>query len=176
VREKAPYLAAIAAVLMCCVLIWAWASLKVLEKESERLRLQLISESTALFGEPRTNGHLVSAELQSVLSADKGTAQTVPSVSALDLLEDISRVAPKQNAAGPARLDVVELSIRPKKTEIKATAGSAQYVDDFAAVLSKLPCFKSVQKGKVLTVRNIGPDNKPFDVKQFSLEITTTCP
>ena len=176
VREKAPYLAAFAAALLCCVVIWAWASLRVLEKESERLRLQLISESTALFGEPRTNGRLVSAELASVLAADKGTGQSIPTVSVLDIIEDISRAAPKTSAAGPTRLDVVDLSIRPKKTEIKATAGSAQYVDDLAAALGKLPCFKSVQKGKVLTVRNIGPDNKPFDVKQFSLEITTTCP
>ena len=176
IREKAPYLAAFAAALLSCIVIWAWASLKVLEKESERLRLQLISETTALFGEPRTNGQKVSAELMSVLAGDKGSGQSIPTVSALDLLEDISRAAPKTQAGGPARLDVVELSISRKKTELKATAGSAQYVDDLAAALSKLPCFKNVQKGKVLTVRNVGPDNKPFDVKQFSLEITTTCP
>ncbi len=176
VREKAPYLAAFAAALLCCVVVWAWASLKVLEKESERLRLQLISETTTLFGEPRTNGRQVSAELSSVLAGDKGNGQSIPTVSALDLVEEISRAAPKTNAAGPARLDVVDLSIRPKKAELKATAGSAQYVDDLAAALGKIPCFKSVQKGKVLTVRNMGPDNKPFDVKQFSLEITTTCP
>lgn len=175
-REKAPYLAAFAAALLSCVVIWAWASLKVLEKESERLRLQLISETTALFGEPRTNGQKVSAELMSVLAADKGGGQSIPTVSALDVLEDISRAAPKTQADGPARLDVVELSISRKKTELKATAGSAQYVDDLAAALGKLPCFKNVQKGKVLTVRNLGPDNKPFDVKQFSLEIATTCP
>ncbi len=176
VREKAPYLAAFAAALLSCIVIWAWASLKVLEKESERLRLQLISETTALFGEPRTNGQKVSAELMSVLAGDKAGGQSIPTVSALDLLEDISRAAPKTQGSAPAHLDVVELSISRKKTELKATAGSAQYVDDLAAALAKLPCFKNVQKGKVLTVRNIGPDNKPFDVKQFSLEITTTCP
>lgn len=176
VREKAPYLLAFGAALLSCVVIWAWASLKVLEKESERLRLQLISETTALFGEPRTNGQKVSAELMGVLSADKGAGLSVPTVSALDLLEDISRAAPKTQASGPAHLDVIELNISRKKTELKATAGSAQYVDDLAAALAKLPCFKHVQKGKVLTVRNIGPDNKPVDVKQFTLEITTTCP
>lgn len=176
VREKAPYLLAFGAALLSCVVIWAWASLKVLEKESERLRLQLISETTALFGEPRTNGQKVSAELMSVLSGDKGAGLGVPAVSALDLLEDISRVAPKTQGGSPAHLDVIELNISRKKTELKATAGSAQYVDDLAAALAKLACFKHVQKGKVLTVRNIGPDNKPVDVKQFTLEITTTCP
>jgi Tfp pilus assembly PilM family ATPase len=175
-REKAPYLAGLAVSLLVCVVLWAWASLKVLEKESDRLRQQLISESTALFGEARTNGHQVSAELAAVLSADKGNGQSIPTVSALDILEDISKAAPKQDASGPAKLDVTELNIRPKKTEIKATAASAQYADDLAAALGKLACFKTVQKGKVLTVRNVGPDNKPFDVKQFSLDITTTCP
>lgn len=176
VREKAPYLAAFAAALLSCIVIWAWASLKVLEKESERLRLQLISETTALFGEPRTNGQKVSAELMSVLAGDKGGGQSIPTVSALDALEDVSRAAPKTQASGPAHLDVTELSISRKKIELKATAGSAQYVDDLAAALAKLPCFKNVQKGKVLTVRNVGPDNKPFDVKQFTLEIATSCP
>ena len=70
----------------------------------------------------------------------------------------------------------MDLSIRPKKTDLKATCGSAQYVDDLAAALGKIPCFKNVQKGKVLTVKNTDKDGKTFDVKQFSLEITTTCP
>ena len=65
---------------------------------------------------------------------------------------------------------------RPKKTDLKATCASAQYVDDLAANLGKIPCFRKVQKGKVLTLKNTGPDGKPVEVKQFALEIETTCP
>lgn len=176
IREKARYLVAFGVALVACAGVWALSSLHVLEKESERLRLQLTTESTALFGEARTDGRLVSQELANVLAADKGGGQSIPTVTALDLLEDISQAAPKENAAGPARLDVVELHIRPKKTDLKATCGSAQYVDDFAAALGKIRCFQNVQKGKVLTVKNTGADGKPVDVKQFSLEITSSCP
>ena len=175
-REKAPLLFGFAAALIASVGIWAYASLQQLEKESERLRLQLITESTALFGEARTDGRQVSNELQAALTQDKVQGQSVPQVSVLDLLEDISAAAPSSNASGPARLDVIELHIRPKKTDLKATCASAQYVDDLAANLGKIPCFRKVQKGKVLTLKNTGPDGKPVEVKQFALEIETTCP
>lgn len=173
-REKAPLFAAFAVAIVMCVAGWAWATLKVLDRESERLRQQLSSESTTLFGKEIQDGHQVSAELNAAIGADKGE-KSIPRVSALDLLEDISKSAPEKNSAGPARLDVVDLSIRAKKIDLKATCGSAQYVDDFAESLKRLSCIKSVQKGKVLTVRNNGPDGKPVEVKQFSLEIETTC-
>ncbi|MBP8196699.1 MAG: pilus assembly protein PilM [Deltaproteobacteria bacterium] len=175
-REKAPLLAGFAVALVVCVGMWAYASLRQLEKESERLRLQLITESTALFGEARSDGRQVSNELQAALTQDKAQGQSIPQVSVLDLLDDISSAAPASNAAGPAHLDVIELHIRPKKTDLKATCGSAQYVDDLAANLAKIPCFRKVQKGKVLTLKNTGPDGKPLEVKQFSLEMETTCP
>ena len=70
----------------------------------------------------------------------------------------------------------MELHIKPKKIDLKATAASAQYVEDFAAGLAKLSCVKGVQKGKVLTVKNTGADGKPIEAKQFSFEMTTTCP
>lgn len=175
-REKAPLLVGFAVSLVACVGLWAYASLKQLEKESDRLRLQLISESTSLFEKPETDGHKVSAELAAALSQDKAQGQSIPQVSALDLVEDISAASPSSNAAGDAKLDVIELHIRPKKTDIKATCASAQYVDDLATSLGKIPCFRKVQKGKVLTLKNTGPDGKPVEVKQFSLEIETTCP
>lgn len=173
-REKAPLIAGFTAAILLCVAGWAWATLKVLDREHERLRQQLSSETNTLFGKEINDGHQVQAELNSALGSDKGE-KTIPRVSALDLLEDFSRSAPDKNAAGPARLEVADLSIRPKKIDLKATCGSAQYVDDLAEALKKLPCIKSVQKGKVLTVRNNGPDGKPVEVKQFSLEIENTC-
>lgn len=176
-REKAPYLVAFAIALCICMGGWVMASLHVADKEAERLRQRLISETTALFGEPRTDGNAVSAELQSALREDKsGTEKHIPQVSALDLVEDISRAAPTGSGEKTASLDVLELTIRQKKIDLKATASSAQYVDDLAAALGKVNCIKSVQKGKVLTVKNNGPDGKPIDVKQFSLELATTCP
>lgn len=175
-REKAPLLVGFVVSLIVCVSFWAYASLRQLEKESDRLKQQLLTETAALFDTPKSDGKQVLAEIQALLGQDKATGQRIPSVSALDLLEEISAAAPERNAAGSARLDVLELHIRPKKADIKATCASAQYVDDFAASLSKIRCFRKVQKGKVLTLKNTGPDGKPIEVKQFALEIETTCP
>ena len=68
------------------------------------------------------------------------------------------------------------MHIRAKKLDLKATAASAQYVEDFAQALGKLSCVKKVTTGKVLTVKNTGSDGKPIDVKQFSMELGTICP
>ena len=33
-----------------------------------------------------------------------------------------------------------------------------------------------VEKGKLVSVKNTGPDGKPVDLKQFSFSIKSTCP
>ncbi len=181
-REKAPYLVAFAVALFICVSGWVMASLHVAKRESERLRLRMISETTALFGEAYTDGNRVFAELQAILREDKSSDKRIPQASALDLLEDISRAAPLSSGkeggtdSSGGGLEVRNLDIRPKKITLEATAASAKYAEDFAAALRKISCVKDVQNPKVLTVTNTGPDGKPIDVKQFSLELTTTCP
>lgn len=175
-RERAPYLVGFFVALLLCVGGWVSAQMHLLEKESDRLRQRLSSETTSLFGEAKTDGNAVTAELNSALQQDKGGDRRIPQISALDLLEDISRAAPESKNGSATRLDVVELHVKPKKIDLKATAASAQYVEDFAAALGKLSCVKGVQKGKVLTVKNTGSDGKPIEAKQFSFELTTTCP
>lgn len=175
-RERAPHLALLALAVLLSAGLSALASLRGLQRESEQLMASLRAETMQLFGEPRADGEAVSAELSGVLASTRGGGQSIPTVSALDLLEDISRAAPVLPDKKAPGLDITELSVRPKKTDIKGTAGSAQYVDDLAAALGKIPCFKDVEKGKVVSVRNNGPDGKPIDVKQFSININTTCP
>lgn len=173
-RERAPHLALLVLVVLLSAGLSALASLRGLQRESEQLLASLTTQSKGLFGEPMTDGEAVSAELNSVLT--RGGGQAIPTTSALDLLEDISRAAPVVADKKAPGLDITELNIRPKKTDLKGTAGSAQYVDDLAAALAKITCFKDVEKGKVVSVRNNGPDGKPVDVRQFSINITTTCP
>lgn len=169
-RERAPHLmAAVLAVLLCAGLT-TLASLRQLQRDNERLEKRLRAETTMLFGEARLDGQAVSTELRNVIQAARGGGPSVPTLSAFDLLDEISRAAP----AGT--LDILELNIRPKKTDIKATAGSAQYMDDLAAALAKIPCFKEVDKGKLLSTIRSGADGKPVELKQFTLTINTTCP
>lgn len=170
-RQKAPHLLAATFAILFCAGLSALASLRGLERESEQLTRLLKSETTVLFGEAYDDGEAVSAKLNEALAGQKGGGQAVPSTSAFDLLEEISKTAP---AGG--NLEVVELNIRPKKTDLKATASSAQYVDELATALSKIACFKNVEKGKLVSAHNTGPDGKPVEVKQFTFNITSTCP
>lgn len=169
-RQKLPHLIAAGLSVLLCAGLTAVASLRGLQRESDQLEKSLRTETAQLFGEPRMDGAAVSAELRSVIASAKGGDKTIPSTSAFDILTDISQAAPQGG-----NLDITELTIRSKKTELKGTASSAQYVDDLAAALAKLPCFKQVDKGKKLTVTGTGADGKPTDLVQFPLTITTTC-
>jgi general secretion pathway protein L len=172
-REKAPQLALLVLAILVCAGLVTLASYHSLKKEAEQLQAALRTETMALFGEPRTDGEAVSAELSSVIASARGSGQSVPTTSAFDLLDEISRAVPPSSKG---KLDVSELNIRPKKTDIKGTASSAQYIEEMEAALRRIPCFKQVDKGKLVTVTNTGPDGKPIEVKQFTFNIATTCP
>ncbi len=175
-RERAPHLMVAVFAILVCAGLSTLASLRNLQRENDQLTAVLRAETTQLFNEPKTDGNAVSAELAAVLSSQKGGGQSVPTTSAFDLLDEISRIAPPGGTGPGGGLDVSELNIRSKKTDLRATAGTAQYEDDLVAALSKIACFKDIEKGKVVSVRNTGADGKPIEVKQFSLAITTTCP
>ncbi|MDB4970128.1 MAG: cell division protein FtsA [Myxococcales bacterium] len=174
-RGKAGYMVAAVLAILAFSAINAAASLRGLRKEGEALELRLRKQTIELFGEPRLDGKAVSEELR---GGPKGGAPPVPSMTAYDLLDEISKHAP---ASDKAKLDILELDIKPKKTYIKGTAESASQVDELAAELGKIDCFESVAKDKISTVTAppSGPNpngDKPREVRQFSLTITTTCP
>ena len=174
-RGKAGYLAvAVLAVLMFAA-INAVAALRGLRTEAEALELQLKKATTELFGEPLLDGKAVSEVLH---TGPKGGAPPIPTMTAYDLLDEISRNVPP---ADKGKLDILELDIKPKKTFIKATSESTQQVDDLVAALEKIDCFEKVEKGKIssVTVPPSGENakgDKPSEMKQFNLTIATTCP
>src|SRR5581483_3342789 len=146
-RGKAGYLtAAILAILMFAA-VNAAASLRGLRKEAEGLEAQLKRETVELFGEARLDGKAVSEELRQ--GPKGGGAPPIPSMSAYDLLDEISRHVPPPDKG---KLDLLELTIKSKKIYIKGTAESAAQVDELAASLEKVDCFEKVEKGKISSV------------------------
>jgi len=174
-RGKAGWLAvAVLAVLMFAA-INAVAALRASRKEAEGLEFQLKRATLELFGEAKLDGTAVSEELR---GGPKGGAPPVPTVTAYDVLDEISRKVPP---ADKGKLDILELDIKPKKTYLKATAESVQQIDDLQAALEKIDCFEKVERGKIssVTVPPSGdnPDrSKSTEMKQFTLTINTTCP
>ncbi len=183
-RGKAVALAgALAAVLLFAGLN-AFASLRGLHQEEERLQTRLDRAAAELFGADRAkkmDARAISEELR----GKGGHAEVVPipSVTAFDLLDEVSRQAPPSEKI---RLDISELKIEPKKIYLKATTQTNQQMDDFADELKKIDCFKELQKGKSRTVS--GPSQPssdtrsgetktvPTELKEFDFNITTTCP
>ena len=145
--RRAPYLVGFFVALLLCVGGWVRRAAPPARKRSGGCASDSGSETTSLFGEAKTDGAAVTAELNSALQQDKGGASH-SQVTALDLVEDISRAAPESKDGSPARLDVMELHIKPKKIDLKATAASAQYVEDFAAGLAKLSCVKGCRRAR----------------------------
>jgi general secretion pathway protein L len=174
-RGKSGYLAAAILASLAFAAINAAASLRGLRKEGEALEARLRRETIELFGEPRVDGKAVSEELR---NGPKGGFPPVPSLTAYDVLDEISRHVP---ASDKGKLDITQLEIKPKKTYMKGTVDTAAQVDDLVAELKKIDCFENIETGKIssVTARPSGDnpaDDKPREVKQFDLTITTTCP
>jgi general secretion pathway protein L len=176
-RGKAGYLAAAVLAILAFAAINAAASLRGLRKEGEALETRLRKQTTELFGEPRVDGKAISEELR---NGPKGGAPPVPTYTAYDVLDEISRHVP---AGDKGKLDITQLDIKPKKTYIKGTVETAAEEDDLVAELKKIDCFESIETGKISTVtappsgdNPTGEKPAPRELKQFDLTITTTCP
>jgi general secretion pathway protein L len=174
-RGKSGYMAAAILAILAFAAINAAASLRGLRKEGEALETRLRKQTTELFGEPRVDGKAVSEELR---SGPKGGVPPVPAMTAYDLLDEISHHVP---AADKGKLDITQLEIKPKKTYIKGTVETAAQVDDLVAELKKIECFETIETGKISAVTAPpSGDNptaeKPRELRQFDLTITSTCP
>jgi general secretion pathway protein L len=173
-RGKAGYLAVAVMSILVFAGMNAIASLRELRKEGDALEARLKRETTELFGEPRLDGKAVSEELK---AGPKGGAPPIPTLTAYDVLDEISRHVPPGDKG---KLDVLELDIKPKKTHVKATAESAQQVDELATALGQIECFEEIVKGKLASVTappsGDGAKDKQVELKQFTLDINTTCP
>ena len=174
-RGKSGYLAAAVLAILAFAAINAAASLRGLRKEGEALEARLRKQTIELFGEARVDGKAVSEELH---TGPTGGAPPVPTMTAYDLLDEISHHVP---AVEKGKLDITELDIKPKKTYIKGTAETAAEVDDLTAELKKIDCFENVETGKVSSVTappsgDNASGEKARELKQFALTITTTCP
>jgi hypothetical protein len=66
------------------------------------------------------------------------------------------------------KLDITDLDIRPKKTSIKGTVGSAAAVDEMVAKLKEIDCFEEITKGAITEVSG--------GAKNFTLTIASKCP
>ena len=189
-RAKALHLSVAAALIVLFTGLYGWVSYRGLRKEHDVLATRLKTATKEVFGKERDDLSRISDELK---EGPKASAQVpIPSLSAFDILEEMSRVVPPSDKI---RLDFEDLDIRPKKMSIKGTTETAQQVDDLTEALKKIDCIEEVQKGKLVkraappppvTTDQVGILREspkegdkpagPTELTQFTLTIKSSCP
>jgi general secretion pathway protein L len=159
-RQRAAHLGALVAALVVCATIDGSMAMARLNKQKESLQAQLKTATTELFGEPRMDAKLVSAQLK---KGFKDEMAPLPQATAYDLLGEISKHIPTTIA-----IDVTDLDIRPKKVSIRGTIDSAASVDEVVSQLKQIDCFEEISKGPITEVSG--------GAKQFLLNINSKCP
>ncbi|HEY4187812.1 MAG TPA: type II secretion system protein GspL [Polyangia bacterium] len=161
-RQKAGHLMLLAATVLVAGGLDVFAALSNLGDEKKALDAHLKTATQEIFGQPRTDAKEVTQLLR---KGFKEELAPVPRATAFDLLEQISKKVPSDD---DIVLDITELDIRPKKTFIKGTVGSATAVDEIAEKLKDIDCYEDVTKGTVTEVSG--------DSKQFTLTVASKCP
>ena len=79
------------------------------------------------------------------------------------------------------KLSQLEQKIRTLKLQQSSDDGNDEQLAKDMAALEKIDCFEKVEKGKISSVTappsgDNAKGDKPSEMKQFTLNINTTCP
>src|SRR5262249_26770982 len=139
---KARALAIGVAAVLVCVGLNGWAAYRALSKETDALEAQLKRASMELFKEPRTDAKQIIDDLK---LGPRGGAPPVPLLTALDVLDEVTRKVPPTDKV---RLDILDLDIRAKKTKIRGTVLNVQQLEQLIGELKKIKCFTDIEQDK----------------------------
>src|SRR5262249_14660238 len=137
-RQRASHLAGLAIAILFAGGFDIGMKMKNLGGEQTVLEKQLKTATTELFGQPRNHAREIAELLRKGFREDLAP---LPKATAYDLLDQISRKVP---SAERAKLDILELEIRPKKTFIKGTVDSGALVDEMATKFKEIECFEEI--------------------------------
>jgi Tfp pilus assembly PilM family ATPase len=139
-RTKAYQLAAATVVVLAFAAGSAWASYYKLHKNEQILTDRLATESSQLFGSPKS--------AEDILHGKEGVAAAaespLPKNSAYDLLLDInSKLPPKDKIT----LDVTQLDINESSIEIRGTTKKPEEIDALDTALKEVQCLGPATRG-----------------------------
>jgi general secretion pathway protein L len=138
----------------------AWADLYRLQKSEKTLNARLVSETTEMYGAPKSAADVLSTSGP----AGGAAASPLPKMSAYDILLEINaHLPPKEKIT----LDIDKLDIDEQKVDMTGTAKTGEEIDLLVAELKKITCFKEIQRGATETGEG--------GVKKFKLTIPSTC-
>lgn len=152
-------LGAYAALVLAVAILSAGVKVFALSRQESALDRALCDAETRIIGRCFPNFE----EAQAVLRGKAGPGATLPRVSAVDLLAELSAKNPE---GVPVRFDRIEIT--RDKLHLQGTTDAAENVDRIAAALKSSRCFADARSGGA---RRRGSDGK----FEFSIDASLTC-
>ena len=161
-KEKAPLLASLGAVILLSFLFSTWAELRSLAHEHEKLSADLGELSKDSLGEETTDPDRARELLEGATSHTE--VDPMPHIDGFDVMVELSKAVPDTIVH-----DVDELEFSREHLKLRGIVGSAQEAQQIADALKQNKCFSDVKITKVSQVVN-GTRQK------YMLESDLRCP
>lgn len=151
-------LAAMAAILLVLFGVSVWAKLQALETREAKLDKALCDATKKILGSCETDFRVAIGKLK----GQGSPAASIPHVSAVELLSNVSNLFPTGGSAVLNDLDIVDGSIR-----LRGDATSYDAIDDIIVALQADKCMTDVKKGKL--------EKTAAGRVDFALDVTYGC-
>jgi general secretion pathway protein L len=162
IKEKAPLLASLGAVILLSFFFSTWAELRALGHEHEKLSADLAVLTKDAFDEETEDPDHARELLES--SSSRAEVDPMPHIDGFDVMVELSKAVP------PAIVhDVEELDVSREQMKLRGVVGSASEAQQIADDLKQNKCFTEVKITKVTQVVN-GTRQK------YMLESALACP
>ena len=165
-RQHGRLLAVCAAVVFVSFVFATWARWSVLEAEQEELQTRLATVTGELFDEETRSA----TQARDLLEGGSKVVDPLPTMTAFDVLDAITRSIPAEIQHDTRRLDIeVDDVAREGRFELQGTVESIAERDTIKARLEEHDCFTEVDPGPT----SPGPGNEGLN---YRLEVTIKCP
>jgi general secretion pathway protein L len=162
-RDRLGALGVMAAVLLVLFSVSTFAKLHSLEVRETKLDDALCEATKKILGTCETDFRVALGRLKG-----KGSpAASIPQVSAVDLLNDVSNLFPPKDDAKPDDVVLTDLDIVDTMVTMRGDAKSYESVDNLVASLQKDKCFSEIKKGNLQKGKN--------DRIEFKLDALYSC-
>jgi general secretion pathway protein L len=162
VKEKAPLLSGLGAVILISFLFATWAELRSLKREGEVLAESLETLSKQVLGRSVSDPFEAQQLLQRRLK--KAEIDPMPHSDGFDVMVELSTAVPES-----VTHDVQELDVQRGHVRLTGIVGTTAEAQDIATKLGEHDCFNGVKVSKVTQVIN-------GDRQKYVLEFDLLCP
>jgi general secretion pathway protein L len=162
IKEKAPLLASLGAVILLSFFFSTWADLRSLGHEHEKLSADLGALSKETLGEETTDSDHARELLEGATA--RAEVDPMPHIDGFDVMVELSKAVPPTIVH-----DVEEMDFSREHLKLRGIVGSAAEAQEIADALKTNKCFSDVKITKVSQVVN-GTRQK------YQLESDLKCP